>query len=257
MRHEAGIKRGWAAWIVSPRVAALRRRLAPQIEFLQARLSPQGYLGLRLTIGATMLVGASWLFGGIAEDVMTGDPLTVVDTQVANWFHVHATPAVTRLMLLVTLLHGTVATTVLACALAAFLICKREWYRLLALALGLPGGMLLNVLTKYAFQRARPGLHYPLLEATGYSFPSGHMAAATLFYGVLVYVVVPHVRQWRWQVFVVLASFPMVALVGLSRIYLGLHYLSDVLAGFAESIAWLAPCITAIHTLLRQRAATG
>ena len=73
-------------------MVAMRQRFAPQLEFLIARLSPQGYLGLHLTIGLLCIIGASWLFGGIAEDVVSGDPLTVIDRNIAQWLHERTTP---------------------------------------------------------------------------------------------------------------------------------------------------------------------
>jgi undecaprenyl-diphosphatase len=109
--------------------------------------------------------------------------------------------------------------------------------------------MLLNVLMKHAFGRARPMFAEPMLTLTTYSFPSGHVAAATLFYGLLAAFMVTRIEAWRWRLLVTLMAFLIVVLVGLSRIYLGVHYLSDVLAAFAEGIAWLAICLTAMHSL--------
>ena len=79
VRHEVTVKERWQGFMTDPRVAKLRRRFAPQLEFFRARLSPEGYLGLHLTIGALVMIGAVWLFGVIAEDVVTRDPLTVID----------------------------------------------------------------------------------------------------------------------------------------------------------------------------------
>ncbi len=237
-----------------PRVVALLKRFESPIAFVRARLSPQAYMGLHLTLGALVLIAASWLFGGIAEDVVSGDPLTLVDVQVSNWFHAHSTPILTRSMLLLTQLHNTAGFNVFVLIFALFLITKRDWYWLVALVIIVPGGMLLNVAMKQAFHRARPHFDDAILSLTTYSFPSGHAAAATLFYGVLAAYLVTQPGEWRWRVLIVLGAFLIVVLVALSRIYLGVHYLSDVLAGFAEGVAWLALCLTAIHTLRRHRA---
>ena len=99
VRHEVAIKRQWMNILQQPRIKALRLRYAPQIMFIRARLSPRGYFGAQMTAGALMLIGSSWLFGGISEDVATGDPLTIVDLTVAEWFHTHATPLVTQFMI--------------------------------------------------------------------------------------------------------------------------------------------------------------
>jgi undecaprenyl-diphosphatase len=94
-----------------------------------------------------------------------------------------------------------------------------------------------------------------LLTLTTYSFPSGHTAAATVFYGLIACFLLSRVRAWPARAGIVAACCLMVALVALSRMYLGVHYLSDVLAAAAEGAAWLATCITAVSTLQRRRIA--
>ncbi|MEO6959135.1 MAG: bifunctional DedA family/phosphatase PAP2 family protein [Burkholderiaceae bacterium] len=254
VRHEAGIRRHWVRFLSRPRIMAARHRFAPQIAFIEARLSAQGYLGLQLTLGALIMIGAGWLFGGISEDVIHGDPLTVVDVHVAQWLHEHMTPLLTQSMLILTDSHGTLAISIFVVITALALTWKRDWYWLLTLMEAVPGGALLNELLKHAFQRARPTFDDPLLTLVSYSFPSGHTVTSTLFYGVLAALIISKTPIWRWRVLTAMGAFALVALVAFSRIYLGVHYLSDVLAGFAEGIAWLALCLTATHTFARHRA---
>jgi membrane protein DedA with SNARE-associated domain/membrane-associated phospholipid phosphatase len=256
VQHETFIRQSGSRFLQRPRVHALRVRFAPQLAFIRARLSPRSYLGLELTTGALVLIGASWLFGGIAEDVVNGDPLTLVDVQVAQWFHDHATPLVTRVMLAITHFHDPVRVTVAVLLMAGYLAWKRNWYWLICLSLTVPFGMLLNVLMKYSFHRIRPSFDNPLLLASSYSFPSGHVAGATLFYGVMAAMLVARLAAWRWRVLVVLAAVGLVLLVALTRLYLGVHYLSDVLAAFAEGIAWLTLCLTGMNTFWQHRAGT-
>ena len=221
--------------------------------FVAARLSPEGQTGLHLTVGVILMVAAAWLFGDLAEDVVNNEAITLLDVQIANWFHANATVSMTRFMLLVSNLNGMVGAPIMAALLAAYFYWKREHYWLVATVAVVPGGMLLNVLLKYAFHRSRPSFDNPLLSLTTYSFPSGHTANAALFYGL--------VACWLWvnhrgigkRAASVAAACTMVALVGISRMYLGVHYLSDVLAASAEGCAWLAVCITAISTLRRRR----
>lgn len=229
------------------------QRFARSIVFVRARLSPDSYFGLQLTLGALVLIGFAWLFGGIAEDVVTGDPITLLDVQLAQWFHGHATPAFTRAMLLVSTLNDVLAISLMGALTAAVLAWRRRWTWLLALALALPGGMLINSLMKLAFHRARPGFDHPLVVLTSFSFPSGHVAGATLFYGFLVALFVIHSTVWKRKAMAVLTAMALIALVALSRISLGAHYLSDVLAAFAESAAWLTLCLLATRTWSRYR----
>jgi len=132
------LKRRRQAIAAHPRMMALRRRFSPQLEFLFKRLSPQGSMGLHLTIGVLLIIGASWLFGGIAEDVVTGDPLTILDKNIAEWFNEHRTPGLMATMQFVTDLASTTWVMGVGTACALVLWWKRCWYRLLALGLACP-----------------------------------------------------------------------------------------------------------------------
>ncbi len=255
VRREADLKRRWLALLTRPRVVALRRRFAPQLEFLQDRLSPQGYLGLHLTVGTLVLISATWLFGGIAEDVVTGDPLTVIDKQVATWFYNRTTPVITTAMQAITSLGSMPVISGITLLTSVLLLWRRHWDRLLALLLTVPCGILLNLLLKSAFARQRPVFENPIVTLTSYGFPSGHTMAATMLYGALAVFAVLALQAWRWRVLAVLVAWLVILLVGFSRIYLGAHYLSDVLAAIAVGVAWLALCLTAIDTLRRRRLA--
>ncbi len=240
--------------MAEPRINVLRRRFAAQIAFAQARLDPDSELGLRLTLGVVLLVGATWLFGGVAEDVVTGDPLVEVDAWISRWFHLHATPGVTWVMLLISHLHGTTGISLLALALALYLAWRKQGYWLLTLLVALPAGMLINLLLKEIFLRARPSFSDPILTLTTYSFPSGHVVGATLFYGVLAAIIVASLRSWSRRVLVVMCAGALVILVGITRVYLGVHYFSDVVAAAAWSTAWLVLCLIAMDALRRRRA---
>jgi undecaprenyl-diphosphatase len=124
---------------------------------------------------------------------------------------------------------------------------------MLTLLLAVPPGMLLNVLLKHSYQRARPSFDVPLLTLPTFSFPSGHTLAATVFYGVLACYLWPQARNAIQRTAVVLGAVLMVALVAFSRMYLGVHFLTDVLAAVAEGLGWLAVCVTAVSSLRRHR----
>jgi membrane-associated phospholipid phosphatase len=225
--------------------------------FVAARLSPEGETGLHLTVGVVLIVAAAWLFGGIAEDVVNNESLTVLDVKIAQWFHAHASAGMTQVMLFITNVHGMAGGPILALALAAWFYFSRQHYWLITTLIALPGGMLLNVLLKYVFHRARPSFDNPLLTVPFYSFPSGHTANAALLYGLLACWLWMHHRGRGARVAIVVCACLMIALVGTSRMYLGVHYLSDVMAATAEACAWLAICITAISTLRRRRHGKG
>ena len=230
------------------RLRSLFKRFAPQPSFIKARLSPQNFLGLHLTVGLLVTVCACLLFGLIAENVMSGDALTIVDAQIAHWLHARSTPVLTQCLLILTHLHDPIVISFIVVFIALYLIWKKRWYNALTVLLVVQGGMLLNLLAKHMIQRARPTFEQPLIILTTYSFPSGHVAASTVFYGVLAALLISQTSSWSRAICIFLIAFFMVILVAFSRMYLGAHYLSDVLAAFLEGIAWLVLCLTAIQT---------
>jgi membrane-associated phospholipid phosphatase len=223
--------------------------------FLQQRLSREGAFGLRLTIGLALIVAAACVFADIAVEVESGAAITLVDVRLAAWFHTHATPALIKFMLVITWMHSVPGILSMAALVGVWFWRRDARHWLLALGLTVPGGMLLNVVLKHIFHRARPHFDDPLLTLPTYSFPSGHTASATVLYGLLACYLVSHSRSRVGTVAVVALAIGMVALVALSRMVLGVHYLSDVLAAAAEGCAWVATCVTAVSTLRRHRLA--
>lgn len=139
------------------------------------------------------------------------------------------------------------------CVATVALAAKRRWYDVLALWLVLPCGMLVNHALKLAVHRQRPAWSDLVADLSSYSFPSGHTMAATMLYGFIAVVVVRSVRSWGWRVFSVSGAFLLVLVVAFSRVYLGVHYLTDVLAAIAAGVAWLSLCVTGVSTLRRYR----
>lgn len=229
------------------------RHFARWKRFLQARLSPEGYLGLHLTVGLLVILAGGWWFADIAEDMSRNAATRLLDERVASWFHEHATPAITQVMRVVTFFGSVGFVAVASCCVAIVLIVRKGWYRLLLLTLAVGGGSLLNILLKHFFHRQRPVLENPLLTLTSYGFPSGHTMGSTLFYGVLAIIVAQSTGAWRWRASFLCIAALAAALIGLSRIYLGAHYLTDVLGAIAVGFAWLAFCWTGVETLRKWR----
>jgi len=221
--------------------------------FVTARLSPEGAFGLHLTLGILLILCAGWAFADIAAAVESRAAITLLDAQLADWLHAHGSRGLTIAMLIVTWMHSAWGIAVLALLFAAWLYRQRALYWLLTLALTVPGGLLLNVAVKHVYRRARPHFDDPLLTLSTYSFPSGHTAGATVFYGVLACYLVAHAKGRGQQAAAATFAVLAVALVAVSRMYLGVHYLSDVLGAVAEGSAWLATCVAAVSTLRRHR----
>lgn len=221
--------------------------------FFHIKLPPSWVFGLPLLFGSLVFIISSWVFGIIAEDIVSRDPLTFVDIDINKWFFYRTSPSLTKFMLFISQLASFSTMIVLYLLLVLFLTSKKLWYELTFLSLSIPGGMLLNHLMKVAFQRPRPSLHLFYSSALDYSFPSGHTMNATILYGIIAIFALHIIKKWNWQVSVVLLAIFLIILVALSRVYLGYHYLSDTLAAIAIGIAWLALCFMATTTLKQWR----
>jgi undecaprenyl-diphosphatase len=211
-------------------------------------LSPTGLI----VLGWAALIVAGIIFLSLAWEVATYAPLVVLDSAIANWLHKHGTAELTAFMIAVTMFHSIAGSTLLAAAFGVVLARLREWYWLLTLTLSMTGGLALNTLLKYVYARVRPYFEDPWVSLTTYSFPSGHTAAAVLFYGVLGAFLVSRFKAVRQRVVCVVGATLAVTLVAFSRMYLGAHYLSDVLAAACSSAVWLVLCLSAVHALVRR-----
>lgn len=217
---------------------------------MTARRAAKEALGVPLAAGILVFATMTLILAEIAEDVLSREPLTVADAQLSTWLHVHGTLCVTRAMRVATSLGSPLTVTCITVALALFLLWRhRRPYWLAALVSSVPGGALLNWLLKYGFHRARPYFDDPILTLTGYSFPSGHTMMASVLYGGVAVYLCAHIPDWRMRVLILFSASLVIALIGFSRVYLGAHYLSDVLGAMAEGLAWLSLCLTAVYTI--------
>jgi membrane-associated phospholipid phosphatase len=253
-RHPDQVRALLARQLDRPAVLALRRRYATQLGFLARRFSPQGALGLSLTVGLAAVVGLGWLFGGITEDVIKGDELATRDSPVAAWLADHRVGWLTATMRAVTQL-GSLRLIAPLVALTALLLLVRarrpDAAALLVTAAA--GASLLVVLVKLLVGRARPGVDGVLVLVDSFSFPSAHSAQAVATYGAFAYLAGHAAPRWGQRVAAWTAAALIALLVGFSRLYLGVHWLTDVLGGYALGAAWLAIVITATATYHRLR----
>lgn len=211
---------------------------------------------LQERLGLAILLLSALAFLMLAYQVVRRGPAAALDLRLAQWLHAQASPAMTDALLAVTQMHAPAGIAVLATGMAIYMALKRDHYWLLAVLLAMPAGMILNVLLKNLFERSRPVLDHPLVMLATYSFPSGHAAYSTMLYGLLAAYVAHRVDRWQWRLVSVLVCGAIVALVAFSRLYLGAHYLTDVLAGIFEGLAWLA-LVWLVVTRLRRRQAPG
>ena len=229
------------------------RRFDRPLRFLRARFSPEGYLGLHLTIGLLVIIAAGWWFADIAEDMSRNAATRALDDSIESWFAAHANSLLTTISRVVTFFGSVGFLSAASVVTGVVLAIRRSFYRLLALALAAGGGALLNIALKHLFHRQRPVLENPLVTLSSFGFPSGHTMGATIFYGVLALIVTYSMRRWSHRILGGWLAAFVIALIGASRIYLGAHYFTDVIGAVAVGLAWLAFCWTGVETLRRWR----
>ena len=210
---------------------------------------------IRFWTAIVILVVAAAAFGLIAASVATTAPILKQDLQVSVWLHTHGNPVFTAFLVAITTVHSPVGMSIMAALVAILLWRQGHRYWTLSLLLAVPGGMIMNTVVKILFHRARPTWDDPLLTLDSASFPSGHAAGAMLFYGFLAAYMVWNMKHVWPRVIAVTGCMLMVALVGFSRIYLGVHYLSDVLAAMSLATVWLVACLLAVRGLAHRRGA--
>jgi undecaprenyl-diphosphatase len=153
--------------------------------------------------------------------------------------------------------HGTLGILLLSAGVAVTAWSPdRGWGRLPSLVAAVPGGLLLNTAVKQAVQRARPDWGYAAETLGSFSFPSGHTAGATLFYGALLVLAFSSLRSPALRWLLTIAAASMVTLVAMSRMVLGMHYLSDCVGAVIEALLWLAICLTGTPAVQRRIADT-
>lgn len=212
-------------------------------------------LGLHLTLGLLCTALALGLFGFLARGVARDGDVFGLDREVNEALKAHGEqhPEARQAFRIITHFGG--ATVLLVGGLLVVLVLVTRRHHLLALVwmIAVAGGAALNEVLKVAFQRPRPAFGERVVSAHGYSFPSGHAMGALVFYGLLAYLLAIGMgRRWqRWLVVGVLGL--LVLTIGLSRMYLLVHWCSDVLAGYAVATVWLITCVTAIETVRRRR----
>lgn len=193
-------------------------------------------LGL-LCLGLPGFVGLAWL-------VSNQGHLNGLDVQAAEWARQRRSPFLTQALLIITHLHSVMAISVYTAGLSVWLMFKREHrHWLLPLWLFVPTGAVLNVLMKHAFQRPRPVVDDALLTLSTFSFPSGHASATTLLHGFFALVVLTHVPRPLWRGVLGALALLIIGLVSWSRVYLEVHFFTDVLAGVLEALVWMAVCV--------------
>jgi membrane-associated phospholipid phosphatase len=224
----------------------------------QAVVGRRGWEGSSIAgVLVAAFVASTALFAKLAEAVAAGEPIVHLDSAVAAWLHAHATGFATTALSGVTRLGGTEVLLGVTLLAAVALLLRRRLADAALIGAALAGGQVLNWALKAAFERPRPQFPDPLATAAGFSFPSGHAMVSLTVYGALAFVVAGHVESRRARAWILVSALALVLAIGFSRVYLGVHYVSDVLAAYSAGLAWLAVCALGIVMARRRDEFTG
>jgi undecaprenyl-diphosphatase len=209
-----------------------------------------GALGIFLVAGLVVAAVGVAIFVSLASHVQSGRT-QAFDDYIIRWLGAHHSTAMDNIMLEITALGtGTVVMMIVAVA-SLFLVLTQHKFSAILLLASAGGGLVLNGVLKLGFNRPRPGIVVHAVHTVSSSFPSGHAMSAAIVYSTVAYLAARlHKRLWaRWLV--MLTAFILIVLISFSRLYLGVHYPSDVVAGVAIGLAWAGFCMATLEAIQR------
>lgn len=242
-RHESEVRAWWARQLERPNVASLRLRFHRQISFLKERIDPRGAFGLYLTVGVITSLAVGWGAAAALQDLAAREELAVLDKPVGAFVLAHRSGAFTRLMGSLAYLTHPVTMVVTA---VLFAIVGMKVLRSLRpaayMAACVAGGFLLDAGFQVLAHRLRPA--DALTGVFGEQFSTGYIALAVALFGGGAFVL-SRLGRWKLAVWVWVGAVLAVLLASVSRLYLTVYHMSDIVTGLALGATWLSACSTA------------
>ena len=233
---------------------SLRRQFSSLFRFLASRLDPESYVGLHLTLSLVLAAAAVWASSALLDAVLDNATLVHLDMGIDAWVHSRVNPTGLAVSRAISTYGSPAVMAMIGVVGGIVLIARRRTTLLATWVAAFGGGWILERVLKIVVHRTRPAFTPTRASEFTMSFPSGHAMMCIMGMGMLTYVLMvprPPARPWR-DVLIGLAA-SVVLVVGISRVYLGAHYPSDVLGGYAFGIAWLAVCIGVSGIALHRR----
>lgn len=215
--------------------------------FLSRRFQQQNFYGLSLTLLLVIIGYILALFTGLVEDVVTSDSIVTIDHFVSQQMNLLREPGVVNFFILITSFGSTAISCLVVTLVGVLCWVIRQPYILIGLLVSTLGSSIFTQISKLLFHRVRPEDF--LLFESSYSFPSGHATIAIALYGFIAYLAIRFSQNFIRQVRIFLTTLFLAGLLGLSRIVLNEHYLSDVLGGFLVGTLWLIVAISLTERL--------
>jgi membrane protein DedA with SNARE-associated domain/membrane-associated phospholipid phosphatase len=223
-----------------PPLRWIRRRFPRQVAWLRARFEPAGPKGFALTFAVAVVALALWAFGGLTQDVVGHDEMALVDPKVTTWVVAHRAGWLTGTLKWLTWLGSTAVVVPLVIIVGGwYLLRRRDWRPLAMVAVTVFGALATYDIVKPAVGRLRPPATEWIGHFSGAAFPSGHATQAVALYAMAAFLLSSS-GSVRRRMVIWTAAVVVVLIVGFSRLYLGAHWLTDVLAGYALGAAWVA-----------------
>lgn len=194
--------------------------------------------------GLTICIAILFFLAKLSEEVLEKESFAF-DQSLLLWIHQFATPRNDRLMLAITQLGNPSFVVIIFIGSVLILGWRRNYQELLVLILAALGAWILNTELKLFFSKPRPELWISLIKETSYSFPSGHALGSSVLYGFLAYLLAT--RYTRLTILIYTIAILLIATIGFSRLYLGVHWPTDILAGYGVGFLWLMMCITMLN----------
>jgi len=202
--------------------------------------------GIFLLSGTAIAVAGTWAFSELAERVRKGSTQPF-DDSIMHWVGAHQNPHVTAVMLEITALGtGTVVGMIVLIA-GTFLWLNQHRHSAVLLVVATLGGLILDNLLKIGFNRPRPQVFEWGTHASSSSFPSGHAMSSVIVYGTVAYLVARLQHNFRARLLTFVLAGIIVIMISISRVYLGVHYPSDILAGILIGTAWAGFCMAVLE----------
>jgi membrane-associated phospholipid phosphatase len=209
---------------------------------------------LVVAVGGIAALVAGYLFVELAEQVgRSTSSLVRADQTIHDWFGHERRPGLTALLRTATSIGGTGGLAAIVAVVVAVLLVRKERASAIFVVVTAAGAGLLNTGLKMIFARARPDLASAIAVARWYSFPSGHAMSSFATFGALAYIALRQPWPWASRSAGLAVALTLVVLVGLSRVYLGVHWASDIAGGWSAGTVWLASAVVAFEMLLHLR----
>ena len=205
-------------------------------------------LGIYLIGGATIAIAGTALFVELASHVRSG-ATQAFDDSVMRWMAVHRIEWIERSLLEITSLGTGLVVMVIVAISALFLLATQHRFSAFLLLVASGGGIVLNAILKSSFDRERPRLFEWLTEPSSSSFPSGHAMSSAIVYFTVAYLIARLERRRWMRALTITISLLLVLLISVSRLYLGVHYPSDVIAGVVIGLAWAGFCLAGLEAV--------